>query len=95
MAIKFSWNPDKAASNRQKHGVSFDEAATAFDDAVAAIRPDPRHSVGEERWVLLGQSAIGRTLVVMFTERDEDCIRVISARRATARERRSYEEGFR
>jgi hypothetical protein len=95
MAITFSWNPGKALANLRKHGVTFDEAATAFDDPSAAIRPDPRHSFGEERWVLLGRSATGRTLAIMFTERDGDCIRLISARRATARERNAYEEGFR
>ena len=87
MSIEFSWNPDKAAANKLKHGVPFDEAATAFDDWHAAIRPDPRHSTGEERWIIVGLSAIGRIVVVMFTERGEDYIRLTSARRATARER--------
>lgn len=95
MAIEFSWNQPKAQANWRKHRVTFDEAATAFDDQRAAIRPDPRHSLGEERWVLLGRSADGRLLAVMFTERDEDCIRLISARRATARERSTYEKEFR
>lgn len=74
-----------------KHKVSFDEAATVFGDPLGRIADDPRHSAGEERLVLLGLSRRRRLLVVMFTERGE-VIRLISARKATHRERRMYEE---
>ena len=92
MALTFEWDASKAAANRVKHGVSFDEASTAFGDPFGRITPDPRHSVGEERLALLGRSVRNRLLAVMFTERGEH-IRLISARRATRRERRDYEEG--
>ena len=89
--LRFVWDREKAAANVRKHGVSFDEAATAFGDPLSIAVTDPEHSVGEERWLLLGQSATGRLLVVAHTEhRDE--IRIISARPATRRERQNYEE---
>jgi uncharacterized DUF497 family protein len=89
--LRFLWDRDKAATNLRKHGVAFDEAATAFGDPLSITIPDPEHSVGEQRWLLLGQSAAGRLLVVAHTEhRDE--IRIISARPATRRERQDYEE---
>lgn len=91
MAFGFEWDPDKAASNLRRHGVSFEEAATAFADPHGLIVPDPRHSVQEDRAVLLGYSGSQRLLAVMFTERG-DRIRVISARTATPRERHAYEE---
>jgi uncharacterized DUF497 family protein len=74
-----------------KHGVSFDEARTVFGDPLGRIADDPRHSVGEVRYVLLGHSERQRLLTVMFTDRAR-AIRVISARVATRRERREYEE---
>jgi hypothetical protein len=89
---KFEWYDPKAAANRAKHRVTFEEAATVFSDPLGRIVDDPRHSQGEERFVLLGQSDRRRFLVVMFTERDE-AIHLISARKATRRERREYEEG--
>ena len=92
MALRFEWDPAKAAANLAKHGVSFDEAATAFGDPLGRVVPDPRHSVGEERLALLALSARERLLAVMFTERGE-VIRIISARLATRHERRDYEEG--
>lgn len=82
----------KAAANRAKHQVIFEEAATAFSDPLGRVVDDPRHSQGEERFALLGQSDRRRLLVVMFTERGE-AIHLISARKATRRERREYEEG--
>ena len=91
MALEFEWDRRKAASNRRKHGVSFEEASTVFGDPLAAIFDDEEHSEGELREVLIGHSADGRLLVVSFTER-ADRIRVISAWRATKRERRDYEE---
>jgi uncharacterized protein len=72
--------------------VSFDEAVTAFGDPLARIADDPAHSEGEQRFILLGQSDRGRLLVVMFTERRE-AIRLIGARTATPRERRSHGQG--
>ena len=84
-------DPRKAAANERKHGVSFDEAATAFADPYGLVVDDPRHSVGEVRVALLGHSEPGRLLAVMFTERG-DRIRLLSARKATRREHRQYEE---
>ncbi|MGH9556698.1 MAG: BrnT family toxin [Terriglobales bacterium] len=92
MALRFEWNPEKAAGNLAKHEVSFEEAATVFGDLLGRIVDDPRHSVDEPRYVLLGQSERQRLLAVMFAERAEG-IRVMRARKATRRERREYEEG--
>ena len=89
--MKFQWDPRKAATNLAKHGVSFEEAATVMGDPLGAIETDPRHSADEERFVLLGLSQRQRLLAVMFAERGET-VRLISARRATRRERRSYEK---
>jgi uncharacterized DUF497 family protein len=74
-----------------KHGVSFEEAATVFGDPLGRIIPDPRHSSEEERSVLLGYSSSERLLAVMFADRGE-AVRLISAREATHRERKEYEE---
>ncbi len=90
--LRFEWYGPKGAANRAKHKVTFDEAASVFRDPLGRIIDDPRHSEGEKRFVLLGQSEKRRLLVVMFTERGE-AIHLISARRATRRERREYEEG--
>ncbi len=92
MALRFEWDPEKAAGNLAKHGVSFEEAATAFGDPLGRIVDDPRHSTEEPRYVLLGLSGRQHLIAVMFTER-AGAIRVISARKATRRERREYEEG--
>jgi uncharacterized DUF497 family protein len=92
MAFTFEWDPRKAVANLRKHEVSFDEAATAFADPFGIVVDDPRHSTGEARVALLGHSESGRLLAVMFTERG-DRIRLISARKATRREHRHYEEG--
>lgn len=92
MRLRFEWDRGNAASNLAKHGVSFEEAASVFGDPLGRIVGDPRHSVDEQRYVLLGCSERRRVLAVMFAERDE-AIRLISARKATRRERRSYEEG--
>ena len=88
---RFEWHAPKAAANRAKHEVTFDEATTVFADPLGRIVDDPRHSQAEERFVLLGQSTRRRLLVVLFTERGE-AIHLISARKATRRERREYEE---
>ena len=89
--LRFEWDPRKAAVNRTRHKVSFEEAVTVFGDPLGRITDDPRHSETEERYVLLGQSARRRLLAVMFTERGQ-VIRLISARKATRREGREYEE---
>jgi uncharacterized DUF497 family protein len=89
--LRFVWDRDKAAANLRKHGVAFDEAAAAFGDPLSITIADPEHSAGEERWLLLGQSAAGRLLVVAHTEHGDE-IRIITARPATRRERQNYEE---
>ena len=87
----FVWDPAKAEANRKKHGVAFDEAITAFSDPLSILLPDPDHSVDEERYLVLGMSNQGRLLVVSAAERRPHT-RVISARRATRKERKQYEE---
>lgn len=91
--VDFEWDEEKERLNRSKHrGVRFEEAATCFFDDLARSRPDPDHSDSEERFVLIGQSTTrSRLLVVSYTERGQT-VRIISARRPTARERKSYEE---
>lgn len=89
--LRFEWDARKATDNRAKHKVSFEEAVTEFGDPLGRITDDPRHSEDEERSVLLGQSRRRRLLVVMFAERGE-VTRLISARKATRREQRQYEE---
>jgi uncharacterized DUF497 family protein len=89
--MEFSWDPKKAARNLTKHGISFHEAATVFDDPLAYSFPDPDHSMGEGRLLTFGLSRQGRLLVVAYSYRT-GALRVISARRATRKERRIYEE---
>ena len=91
MGYIFEWDSKKAASNVRKHHVTFDEAATTFGDPLALLMTDPDHSFGEARYVVLGMSDQKRLLVVAFVERPPRA-RLISARRATPRERRLYEE---
>jgi uncharacterized DUF497 family protein len=95
MALRFEWDPDKARRNVRKHRLTFEEATTAFEDDRSVTMPDPTHSVGEERFLLLGRTSPGRIVVVAFTERraDIDTIRLISARLADRGERHDYEEG--
>jgi uncharacterized DUF497 family protein len=90
--VRFEWHRAEAADNVAKHGVSFEEAATAFRDLLSATGPDPDHSLDEERFVTFGISSRGRLLVIAHTERG-DTIRIISARPATASETKIYEEG--
>ena len=89
--LRVEWDPRKAAVNRARHKVSFEEALTVFGDPLGRITDDPRHSETEKRSVLLGQSARRRLLAVMFTERGQ-AIRLISVRKATCHEGREYEE---
>jgi uncharacterized DUF497 family protein len=88
--MRFTWDPGKERRNKQAHGIGFQEATSVFGDALAVTVPDADHSVGEERSLTLGQSSSGRLLVVCHTEQG-DTIRIISARPATARERKDYE----
>jgi uncharacterized protein len=88
--MKFEWDAAKATANLEKHGVSFEDAAQAFEDELSATFPDPDHSRGEHRFITYGLVADGRLLVVSHTERD-DLIRIISARPATKKERKRYE----
>jgi len=90
MALLFEWDTRKARRNLKIHGVSFDEASTAFQDPLSKTIADPLHSEDEERFVLLGHSHRNRLLVVVHTERG-DRIRLISARLASNRERVKYE----
>jgi len=86
----FEWDPQKAKSNLIKHGVSFEEASTAFQDTLSLTIDDPLHSIDEDRVVLIGMSNKNRLLVVVHTERGDN-IRIISARKATKKERKNYE----
>ncbi len=90
MSYIFEWDGSKAAANARKHGVTFDEASTAFADSLALLKRDPDHSEEEERFLLLGMSNRQRLLVVAFCERPPQT-RLISARLATRLERVSYE----
>lgn len=91
-SIKFEWEASKAASNIQKHGVSFDEARTAFYDERARLISDPDHSENEDRFILLGFSSALRIIVVCHCYRSEgNVIRIISARKATASEMKAYD----
>jgi uncharacterized protein len=90
--MKFQWDTEKAIANERKHDVSFEEAVTVFSDPLAITIADPDHSIGEFRFLTVGQSTVNRLLVVSHTER-EGQVRLISARLATRKERRSYESG--
>lgn len=92
MTFRFEWDARKAAANRDKHGVSFEEAGSVFNDPLAYTFDDPDHSGREARQLTFGVSSAGRLLVVSSTERN-DVLRIISARKATRRERGIYEEG--
>jgi uncharacterized DUF497 family protein len=90
----FEWDPDKARANVVKHDVSFEEAATVFIDPEALDGPDARHSLAEQRRLRIGQSALRRVLTTAYTEREqghgEAVIRIISARRASTKERAAH-----
>lgn len=92
MELKFEWDEDKAQENFNKHGVRFEEGKTIFGDPFLWTFPDPEHSDFEQRYLDIGYSSKGRILVVCHTERDRN-IRLVSCRKATATERRAYEEG--
>jgi uncharacterized DUF497 family protein len=87
--VRFSWDPLKAETNVRKHGVTFEEATTVFADPLAMVIADAAHA---SRTLIIGESIRRRVLLTVFVERDEEEIRIISARRATNRERRNYEQ---
>jgi uncharacterized DUF497 family protein len=91
MLVNFQWDENKARTNLAKHGVSFEEATTVFGDPLSLTIPDPAHSQVEDRLIILGHSHQRKLLVVVHTERGDN-IRIISARRASRRERKGYEE---
>ncbi len=89
--ITFQWDPRKSRANRAKHGISFEEAQSAFFDEDALLMEDPEHSEEEDRFILLGLSSTLRELVVSHCYRQDDgVIRIISARKAVPSERRQY-----
>lgn len=90
MNSEFEWDPEKAVGNLEKHGVTFEEAASVFFDPLSITINDPKHSLEETRLIIVGHSILQRILVVVHTDRG-DKIRIISARPATAAEKRSYE----
>ncbi len=90
--MKFEWDKSKAAQNFSKHGVTFKEAETVFDDPLYVDFYDPNHSDAEDRYLIVGESNQGRLLIVSYTER-RDSIRIISTRQVTRAEREAYEEG--
>jgi uncharacterized protein len=89
--MKFEWDESKQIANLEKHGISFEEAKTVFDNPLAAIFDDPQHSIGEIREIIIGHSSHNQLLLVSFTERS-GVIRIISARLATRREGENYEQ---
>jgi uncharacterized DUF497 family protein len=86
----FDWDDNKAESNKRKHGVSFAEAATAFSDPNAIEFLDAKNSENEERWILVGLSARSHVLLVVFVEREEKLIRIVSTRKAVKEEMNQY-----
>lgn len=92
MAVRFEWDSRKAAINFRKHGVSFEEATTVFDNPLSVIFDDEDHSVEEAKEIIIGHSAKNRLLLVCLTERLQDVVRIFSARSTNRKERRDYEE---
>ena len=91
MPLTFEWDENKANENLKKHGVSFDEAKTVFNDPFSVTIDDPDHSIEENRYVDIGLSSKGRLIVVSYIERN-DRVRIISSRKATKKERKDYEK---
>lgn len=90
--MQFEWNPEKAEANLKKHGVSFEEACTVFGDFLARIFDDEEHSFEERRNGIVGHFTKNRLLIISYTEKENNTIRIISAREITPRERRKYED---
>jgi uncharacterized protein len=91
--VQFEWDKEKNKRNIKKHGISFEEVVTVFYDPLSATLDDPNHSIGEYRFITIGLSSYGRLFVVSHTERG-NTIRIISARLATAHERRRHEKQY-
>ena len=91
--MQFTWSVGKAAVNRAKHGVSFDEARTCFEDPLQVVFYDPDHSDAEDREILIGPSVLGRLLLVSYTARGFD-VRIMSARKPTRSEAVTYAQGI-
>jgi len=89
--VDYEWDEEKAARNLEKHGISFSDAATVFDDPLYVDFYDPDHSSNEQRYLVIGMSREGHLVIVSYTERN-DVIRLISAREVTSAERKAYEE---
>lgn len=92
--MRIDWDPPKVKANLRDHGVGFPEAVTVLEDELALTREDPE-AVGEQRFVTLGLSGLGNLLVVIYTYRDADTVRIISAWKANRRQRLHYEKGRR
>lgn len=94
LGLAFEWDPRKESANRRKHGVGFAEATAVFGDPLSVTILDPDHALDENRSVIMGMSSQRRLLIVVHTIKGERGIRLISARLASKRERRNYEETF-
>jgi uncharacterized DUF497 family protein len=92
MDLVFEWDPLKDQANLEKHRIGFAEASSVFGDPLARIFADADHSAEEQREIIIGHSRAKRLLLVCFTERADGRVRIISARRATRRERNDYED---
>jgi hypothetical protein len=88
--MKFEWNIEKARKNERKRGISFQDSLTVFKDELSLTYPDADHSTDEDRFLIIGLSSSGNVLVISHTFRNE-CVRIISARKATKKERSFYE----
>jgi uncharacterized DUF497 family protein len=91
MQLRFEWHEGKAANNLKKHGISFEEAKTVFNDPLSITIADAQHSDNEDRYIDINLSSQGELLVVVYTERQAN-IRIISCRKATNAERKIYEQ---
>lgn len=89
--MQFEWNPEKAKTNLKKHKVDFAEAETVFGDPLAKIFDDEEHSFEEKREIIVGHSTENRLLIISFTERENDTVRIISASLTTPQQRKDYE----
>ena len=89
--MEFEWDPAKALKNKKKHGITFYEALSVFNDPLEMTITDPDHSLGEFRFLSIGKSNTGKLQIVSYTEKQNDIIRIISSRKATSMERKQYE----
>ena len=92
--MEFEWDPKKATKNEKKHNISFSEATTILSDSLELTISDPDHSSGEFRFLSIGKSSLENLLVVSYTERQKNRIRIISARNATRQEQKYYEQNY-